>query len=208
MLPFQRPDHMSATPTDRPLRADARRNRAKVVAAAREAFAEGGLDAQMDDIARRAGVGVGTVYRHFPTKEALVHAMVAEKFAVLAEEARRVLAAGGDAWQGLRHVLFYGGETHAADRALAQVYSAMPSAWFEQAANDTGLRATMEELLARAQAARDVRADVTVDDVPMVMCALSNVVTAQEQGMPGSWQRFLTLVLDGMQACGASPLPD
>jgi AcrR family transcriptional regulator len=199
---------MSATPTDRPLRADARRNREKVVEAAREAFAEGGLDAQIDDIARRAGVGVGTVYRHFPTKEALLHAVVAWKFAVLAAEARRVLDADGDPWAGLRHVLFHGGETHAADRALSQVWTALPNAVFEEAARETGLRPSIAELLARAQADGSVRADVRVDDVPMVMCAMSNVITAHEHGMAGTWRRFLALVLDGMRARDAAPLPD
>ena len=68
---------------DGPLRADARRNREKVLKAARAVFAEQGRDAQMDDVARRAGVGVGTVYRHFPTKEALIEALMAEPFELI-----------------------------------------------------------------------------------------------------------------------------
>src|ERR671929_275144 len=79
-------------PTAKPLRADARRNREKVLAAARAVFAEHGGDAQMDDVARRAEVGVGTVYRHFPTKEALVNALTDEQFDVIAAHAREMLA--------------------------------------------------------------------------------------------------------------------
>ena len=75
----------------RPLRADARRNREKVIAAARAAFAEQGREAQMDDVARRAEVGVGTVYRHFPTKEALLEALIEDTFAQIAERTREKL---------------------------------------------------------------------------------------------------------------------
>ena len=78
---------------EKPLRADARRNREKVLAAARAVFAEQGVDAQMDDVARRADVGVGTVYRHFPTKDALLNALTDELFAVIAAHARELLDA-------------------------------------------------------------------------------------------------------------------
>jgi len=199
---------MCATPATRPLRADARRNREKIVVAAGDTFAEEGLDAQMEAIARRAGVGVGTLYRHFPTKDALVCALVEAKFAVLAEEARRILAAGGDPWLGLRHLLFHGGATHAADRSMAQVWAALPNRLFDDAARDSGLQAATATLLERAQAAGAVRPDATIEDIPMVMCALSGVVSAHEQGLPGSWRRFLALVLDGLQAVDAEPLPD
>src|SRR4051812_44105958 len=84
---------------DRPLRADARRNRERIVAAARELFAECGHATQMDDVARRAQVGVGTVYRHFPTKTALIGELLATKFRAHAETARRhVDEDSGDAW--------------------------------------------------------------------------------------------------------------
>ena len=83
---------------DRPLRADARRNRERVIAAARAVFAEHGRDAQMDDVARRAGVGVGTVYRHFPTKEALLVALALDAFERVVAEARRALE-NPDPWE-------------------------------------------------------------------------------------------------------------
>ncbi len=78
-------------PGEQPLRADARRNREKVLAAARAVFSEHGRDAQMDDVARRAGVGVGTVYRHFPTKEALIEALMVAAFETIAEAAEAAL---------------------------------------------------------------------------------------------------------------------
>src|ERR1035437_11196215 len=78
--------------TDRPMRADARRNHARILGAARELFASEDPDVQMDDVARRAGVGVGTVYRHFPDKEALMGELVRERFGVFDERLRVALA--------------------------------------------------------------------------------------------------------------------
>src|SRR5919112_2626946 len=88
-----------STSAQRPLRADARRNREKVVAAAAAAFGEAGLDAQVEDIARRAGVGVGTVYRHFPTKDALVGALAEQHFDRLADAIEAAQRKRGDAWE-------------------------------------------------------------------------------------------------------------
>ena len=101
------PENRHDSPNNRPplppsrckQRADARRNRERVLAAARAQFAANGLEAQIDDIARAADVGVGTVYRHFPTKEALLQALAADRFTRLAEWAREALEAP-DAWQG------------------------------------------------------------------------------------------------------------
>ena len=86
---------------EKPLRADARRNREKVLAAARAVFAEQGVDAQMDDVARRADVGVGTVYRHFPTKDALLNALTDELFDVIAAHAREMLELD-DPWEAFK----------------------------------------------------------------------------------------------------------
>ena len=82
--------------TERQLRADARRNRERIIESAREAFAECGAEAQIDDVARRAGVGVGTVYRHFPTKEALVAEILRQKFRIFTENARAALERDGE----------------------------------------------------------------------------------------------------------------
>ena len=105
-----------STVTHKPLRADARRNREKVVAAASAAFAESGLDAQVEDIARRAGVGVGTLYRHFPTKDALIDAIVDARFAELTGAAERALEED-DVWAGFESFLVAAVELQAGDRA-------------------------------------------------------------------------------------------
>src|SRR6266542_643375 len=105
----------------RPLRADARRNRERVLTAAREVFAEQGRDAQMDDVARRAMVGVGTVYRHFPTKEALIDAIAAEAFERLLTAAQEQLARTDDPWDSFVQTLWAGAEILAGDRAISQI---------------------------------------------------------------------------------------
>src|SRR5256885_13758717 len=110
---------------DRTLRADARRNREAVIAAAKELFADQGLDAQMPDVAKAAKVGVGTVYRHFPTKDDLIAALVAERFERLAEKACEGLEAGG-AWEGIRKFIRFSAQIQADDRGLCEVMGARP----------------------------------------------------------------------------------
>src|SRR4051794_27205946 len=107
----------------RPLRADARRNRERVLTAAREVFAEHGPEAQMDDVARRAEVGVGTVYRHFPTKEALIDALVAEAFERLLVVAKEQAQRENGGWDALETTLWAGAEILAGDRAGGAVMS-------------------------------------------------------------------------------------
>ena len=197
---------MSTTPVpDRPLRADARRNRARVVEAARDVFAEAGLDAPMEEIAKRAGVGIGTLYRHFPTKDALVLGTLAAKYEDIAAQARRLLAEEPDPWTALRTLLVIGGERNVTDRSLAEVWKALPAEVFTAASQEAGLHAAVGELIDRARAAGAVRDDLTVEDVPLVMCGLASLF---ESGYGHAWRRYLALVLDGMRARGREPLPE
>src|ERR1700754_5269914 len=106
----------------KPLRADARRNRERVLTAARTVFAEHGREAQMDDVARRAGVGVGTVYRHFPTKEALVNALAVDLFGQLISAAREAYTLE-DPWEAFTQALWAGGHLLASDRAFTEIAS-------------------------------------------------------------------------------------
>jgi AcrR family transcriptional regulator len=193
-------------PSDRPLRADARRNREKVLEAARTVFSEHGRDAQMDDVARGAGVGVGTVYRHFPTKEALIEALMVAAFESIAEAAEAALEIE-DPWEAFTSVLWRGAETMAGDRALSEVFASIPGATESVMPTVEGLTQTMAELIRRAQEAGALRDDLIVDDVPMVMCGIGSA-TKKEHRCPDAWRRHLSLVVDGMRAGGASgPLP-
>src|SRR5438045_9358268 len=110
---------------ERVLRADARRNHEAVIAAAKKLFADQGLDAQMPDVAKAAKVGVGTVYRHFPTKDDLIAALVADRFERLAEKAREGLESG-DAWEGIAEFIRFSAQIQADDRGLCEVMGSRP----------------------------------------------------------------------------------
>ncbi len=185
------------------MRADALRNRAKIVEAAMAAFAERGVDAQMEDVARRAEVGVGTVYRHFPTKDALVRALIFDKMGRLSDEARASLEEEDDAWRAFERVFWRAGEQQTADRALREVVSSQPPEVFQQAAEETQLQARMAELVRRAQDAGAIREGVQPEDVPLVMCGLAAVMQSER-----NWQRYLRFMLDGFRARDRAPLPE
>ena len=191
---------------ERPLRADARRNREKVIAAARAVFSEHGRDAQMDDVARRAGVGVGTVYRHFPTKEALIEALMVAAFEAIAAQAEAALEVE-DPWEAFSSVLWRGAEIMSADRALSEVFASIPGAMESAMPTVEGLTDTMAEVIRRAQEAGVLRGDLIVDDIPMVMCGIGSA-TKKEHRCEGAWRRHLSIVLDGLRESAATrPLP-
>jgi AcrR family transcriptional regulator len=185
---------MATEPTadPRPIRADARRNRERILEAARAAVAEHGRRVQVDDVARGAGVGVGTVYRHFPTKEALIDALVAEKFRVTIENLRAALDIE-DPWEAFAAGLRRNAEVMAKDAGLRDALSRLGPDVMEAAEGRAELG---RRLLERAQAAGEVRADATVQDVSMLMAGLS-----ASMAHPGlDWRRHLELLLDGLRA--------
>jgi AcrR family transcriptional regulator len=177
----------------RPLRADARRNRERVLTAAKVVFGEHGREAQMDDVARRAGVGVGTVYRHFPTKEALVDAVVREGFEEIAGFAREALDSE-HAWDGFERLIWRSAERNAADRGFCEAIAMTDR---RDLAGECGLDRLTQELLDRAKAQGTVRADASAGDVSLMMCALGAVMRLDESE---AWRRYLTLMLDGLRA--------
>ncbi|HWH94895.1 MAG TPA: helix-turn-helix domain-containing protein [Baekduia sp.] len=190
---------MSST-EPKPLRADARRNRERIVHAARELFAECGQETQMDDVARRAGVGVGTVYRHFPTKAELIGELLAGKFRHHAEIARK-WSAVDDGWEAFEGFLRETFSSIARDATLQRRAS-----WID----DSEILAVVEverrvvtevldEIIRRAQAQGSVRADFSVQDIPALMCAMGAVMAAESR-MPMRADRFVELVIDGLRA--------
>ncbi len=189
-----------STTADRPLRADARRNREKVVAAASAAFVESGLEAQMDDIARRAGVGVGTVYRHFPTKEALVEALAERYFQRVASTIEAAVEEEGDAWEVFTGAIWRTATAAAADVAWCEIIGGHPSAVHVASQGEPRLTAATADLIARAQAAGAMRDDATVDDIRTIMCGFGHVAAAQRAGAALDWKRYLQIALDGLRA--------
>jgi AcrR family transcriptional regulator len=187
------------TPTqtsERAQRIDARRNRQRVVRAARRCMARDGLDAGMDDIARAAGVGVGTVYRHFPTKDHLVEALASERFERLRELALEALE-NDDPWAAFEEFIRKAARIQTDDRALSEVLVSRPETMVA-AANRVGMLELTDEVLKRAQEAGVVRNDAEARDVPMMMCALAGTFRTPHADV----ERYRGIMLDGLRAPG------
>ena len=188
----------------RPLRADAARNRELLLAAATDEFAEHGLDASVADIARRAGVGKGTVFRHFPTKDDLVAAIVLDRFDALNAAGERLLLAE-DPGAALLEFL-----TIAARYRQQRDLSFLVGAAQHNADVDRVHRKFLETVNALVGRARDggaVRTDITGTDVVLLMCAPNYVTSSLPDAPPDLWQRYLALIFDGLRPEGAHPLP-
>jgi len=185
--------------TERPLRADARRNRERILQSARAAFAESGADAQIDDVARHAGVGVGTVYRHFPTKQALLTELVRQTFRLFTEWARAAREAGGEPFALIEGLLRRIAETAAGDAGVqyALASSDAQAARSEAQAEQDELIAVIAELTGRARRAGTIRPGIEATDIAMLICG---VVSAMGPRPGFDWRRHLDLVIDTLRA--------
>lgn len=192
-------------PSERVQRADARRNREAVLAAAKALFAEQGVEAQMPDVARAAGVGVGTVYRHFPTKDDLIAALVAQRFERLADRARESLDMD-DPWEGFCQLIWFAAEIQADDRALCEVIGSSGDV-MSAAALAVGLPELTDRLVKRAQRAGQLRRDLTWEDVPLIACGLGPITQINSGPAIGRWPRLVEIILDGLRAPGHGKLP-
>jgi AcrR family transcriptional regulator len=191
--------------TGRTLRADARRNRQAVIDAARELFADKGLEAQVPDMARAANVGVGTVYRHFPTKDHLIAAIAAQQFHRMAERGREDLELT-DAWAGICDFIRFAIQMQADDRGLSQVMSSRPEV-MDTAARAAGLPELCDALVKRAQRSGQLRPDLDWEDIPMIACGIGHITHAGPPPSVGRWPRLVEIILDGLSAPGSGALP-
>ncbi len=199
---------MPDQPAVRPLRRDAERNRQRILAAAREVFTERGLDASLDEIARRAGVGVGTVYRRFADKEQLVDALFAERVEEIAAIAERALD-DPDPWRALVRFLHEWAGVLAGDVGLRQM---LMFASYGGGARFCIARERFaplsHALVSRAQAAGALRAEFAATDVPFIGLMLSTAAEYAQDVRPEIWRRYLTIIIDGIRARGDNtPLP-
>jgi AcrR family transcriptional regulator len=196
----------TVTADGKTLRSDARRNRERLVASARELFARSGVDVPVEEITRRAGVGMGTLYRHFPAKEELIDAVLEDAFAQLVRCAEKA-AANEDGWAGFTGFLEDALALHAADLGLKDVLVAHEHGRRRVAA----LRAQMQPLLRatieRAQEQGTLRSDFTPEDLPVVFWTTGRVIDSTAGIARDYWRRYLALLLDGLRAEAATPLP-
>jgi AcrR family transcriptional regulator len=199
---------MSSPPEQpRSLRSDARRNRARLLAAARELFAERGVDVAMADIARHAGVSNGTLYNRFPTREDLIEAVFTDRLETMVALAAQALA-DADPWDGLVGYLTAVCELLAADRGFNEVAArGLPPSPAARRLQQEGQEA-VTTLLYRARRAGALRDDLTLEDLAFVIWGISRTVEMTADFAPRLWRRHLALLLDGFRAEAAHPLPE
>ena len=192
------------------LRADAQRNRDQIVAAAKVLFVAAGLDVPMEEIARGAGVGVGTLYRRFPDRERLISAVVRECFVDALHDARLAAAAGPTAWDALVHLL-----VGSRDLRLSIRLAVLSRPGWASIRDDPEIRelrenllGVLDELVRTAQADDVLRADVGTGDVGLVVYLLFRHNPADAEALSGGpLERAVVLMLDGMRVHPGTPLP-
>ena len=191
---------------ERPLRRDAQENRGKILVAARAALAELGIDASVEEIASRAGVGVGTLYRRFPTKDALIDAVFEHHLENMATAAEQALE-HTDPWSAFVGYLAHIVRLQAADRGLSEILGAHLRTEQLVSRARRRLRPMVEQLIARAQEDGELRADIVFEDISVLLWTTGRVVDATREVGPAFWERYLALTVDGLRAGSASPLP-
>jgi AcrR family transcriptional regulator len=196
---------MSAEPDGKTVRRDSVRNHARLVAAAREVFADRGFGATLDDIARHAGVGTGTAYRHFPNKQAIAAVVLADATKQIAADAIDALAIA-DPWLALVTFFERTAARQAADRGLYQTLTGQGDPK-EQARIWPEIVASVTELFERGKRSGVIRADAAPQDVAAIFAMLGAAYEMKAASTPEMWRRYLTLLLDGLRATDRPELP-
>lgn len=195
------------TTAPRALRADASRNRAAILSAAREVFGRQGLQAPLEDIARQAGVGIATLYRRFPTRECLVAAALTDKVSQYGRAAGDALA-DPDPWSGFAGFVRRICALQAGDRGLGDLLSTTLAGSEELEVLRARAQADVAELIERAKAAGRLRPDFAAEDLMLVLIANAAVARVTGPDAPDAWQRLVALFLDAFQHGGGDRLPD
>lgn len=194
-----------AVPTESP-RSDAKRNRARLVASARELFAARGVDVPTRDVARHAGVGVGTLYRHFPQRADLVDAVLSESFEELIALAEASLTEE-DPWRGFTRFIEDALVLHGRNRGLKDVVETNEHGRARAQEMRRRLRPLVARLVARAQEQGQLRSDFTPQDIALLFWGSDRVIELAGDVAPELWRRQLAFVLDGLRSATPTPLP-
>lgn len=189
------------------LRCDAQRNREALLEAAAEAFAEGGVDVSAGEIARRAGVAKGTLFRHFPAKRDLLAAVLAHRMRVLQELVAAVSHERPPGLGAVAELMSRGAEMLAADRSFFDAAMRDAAGESQLLGVKLELMAALDALVEGAQACGEVREDVTGIDLAMLMMAATNTCAPAQERDPELWRRYLALMIDGLRPQAATPLP-
>ncbi len=191
--------------TATPQRSDATRNRKRILDAAQTVMAKQGISAPLESIARAAGVGIGTLYRHFPSRNALIEALFAEEFGAYVQAADEGLA-HPDPWEGFCHYLWRIGEIQASEGQVREfLVMTVPGADMIDLLH-FGLLARLQTLIERAQAQGTLRADVVAEDTAFVAWGNLQVLALTARHNPNAWRRHMALMIDGFRAQTAHPI--
>jgi AcrR family transcriptional regulator len=183
---------------ERPLRRDAERNRQRILAAAAEVLSERGLDATLDEVARAAGVGVGTVYRRFPDKESLIEELFRDRIDAMVRAAEHALTEP-DPWQALVTYLEFATSLMAGNTGLRQLLMFATYSKDRVCYARDQMRPVVSKLVTRAQASGDLRPDFDATDVKMICFMLASVAEYASASRPDVWRRYLALLIDGLR---------
>jgi AcrR family transcriptional regulator len=194
------------TISERPLRKDAERNRQRILDTAGALFAERGLGVSLDEIARHAGVGVGTVYRRFPDKEQLIDALFEARLGEILATANASLEMG-DPWDGLVYFIERSLELQVADRALKELLLSTTTAHARIEKGRSEIQPIVEAVLERAQDAGMVREDFAVSDLLLLQHAINEAAAYTHEVAPEAWRRVLCIALDGLRPDRRRPTP-
>lgn len=175
-----------------------------LIRAGRSVFAERGADATLEEVARRAGVGIGTLYRHFPTREALVEVIYAEHIGEVLAAAEEAVVAD-DAWAGLTGFLDRVLELQARNLPLREVFFRHPAGEGRIAERRRKIGLLLRRIVLRAKRQGELRPDFTVGDLLLAMWSFIPLHAATAGVAPNAWRRHLQIVLDGMRAPAATP---
>ena len=200
------PDSPQPTPSERPLRRDAALNRERILNAAQEVFSEQGLGAPIEDVAKRAGVGVATLYRRFPTRPELIACAFASKMQDYADATDQALDYD-DAWEGfcwyVERVCQMQADDHGFTDVLTMTFPMSPE--FQELNDRVYLR--FATLVRRAKRTGRLRKDFTTEDLPLILMANAGVLSSTAEAAPDAWRRTVSLMLQGLEAPSRRPLP-
>lgn len=187
----------------RPLRADAERNRLRILAAARELFAERGLDVSLDDVADAAGVGIGTVYRRFANREELINGIFVEHLKTVADQVGEAIE-NPDPWGAVVELTTWMGTVMAQDRGLAAIIMTIDHSQPDIAARKLEMTAGLDKVFTQAMDAGVLRPGLSSSDFFGIFTMLSAVADISEPVVPGTWRRYLQILLDGIHIDGSA----
>ncbi|MBL1074792.1 TetR/AcrR family transcriptional regulator [Nocardia sp. 2] len=199
-------NHVTTAPPPRRLRADAARNQQRIIAAARELFADRGLEVTLDDVAERAGVGVGTVYRRFANKQELISEVFDQMITELGHEVETALH-HTDPWEGLVGLFDYACRHMAANRGFSEVVLELHDSMDRFVCMKERIAPGMSAVISRAKEAGALQPEIETSDFFAMVNMVDGVAGFARTVNPDVWQRYMAVILNGVRGDGVARMP-